>query len=81
MEELSHFIGNKDYALGYLTLADFKLAEASYYFEKMYPDHAKNFEALIRIRKNVESLPAVKDYYQKGGVSGPFLPTYAQLKF
>lgn len=32
MEELNHFIGNKEFAIGYLTLADFKLAEAAYYF-------------------------------------------------
>jgi glutathione S-transferase len=81
LEELSHYIGNKEFALGYLTLADFKLAEASYYFEKMYPDHVKNFEALIRIRKSLEALPAIKSFYDKGGITGPFLPTYAQLKF
>lgn len=81
LDELSHFIGKKDYAIGYLTLVDFKLAEVSYYFEKLYPDHLKDFEALIRIRKNVESLPAVKAYYDKGGIVGPFMPSYAQLKF
>jgi glutathione S-transferase len=37
IQELVHFIGNKDTCIGYLTLADFRLAEASYYFEKLYP--------------------------------------------
>lgn len=53
LEELNHFIGEKEFALGYLTLVDFKIAEASYYFEKLYTDHADSFQKLIRIRKNV----------------------------
>lgn len=81
MEELTHYIGNKEFAIGYLTLADFKLAEASYYFEKMYPELLNKFEVLFKIRKNVESLPEIKTFYDKGGISKPFLPTYAQLKF
>jgi len=32
IEELNKFIGEKEYLMGYLTLADFKIAEASYYF-------------------------------------------------
>jgi hypothetical protein len=32
IEELVHYIGAKDFTIGYLTLADFKIAEASYYF-------------------------------------------------
>jgi len=32
LEELNHFIGNKEFVLGYLTLIDFKIAEVSYYF-------------------------------------------------
>ena len=57
IHELEHYIGNKEFAIGYLTLADFKLAEASYYFEKMYPEHLKKFEGIIKIRKNLEALP------------------------
>jgi hypothetical protein len=36
VEELEHFIGKKDFALGYLTLVDFKLSEVAHYFSKMY---------------------------------------------
>lgn len=54
IEELAHYIGNKDSAIGYLTLADFKIAEASYYFEKLYPDHVKVLEPLIHIRRCLE---------------------------
>ena len=51
--ELNKFIGEKDYLLGYLTLADFKIAEASYYFEKLYTEHADEFKKLIQIRSRV----------------------------
>lgn len=34
---LRDFIGNKDWALGYLTLVDFVLAEMLAYFETLYP--------------------------------------------
>lgn len=57
LEEFNKFVGEKDTVLGYLTFVDFKVAEASYYFEKLYTDHAENFKTMIRIRKNVESLP------------------------
>jgi len=40
---LVKYIGNKDFVIGYLTLADFKIAEAIYYFEKLYPEQAKGF--------------------------------------
>jgi len=43
IEELVKYIGNKNYTIGYLTLADFKIAEATYYFEKLYPEEAKQF--------------------------------------
>lgn len=74
-------MGKQDFTIGYLTIVDFKIAEASYYFEKLYSEHIKNYEFLLRIRKNVEELPAVKKFYENGGIQGPFLPTYAQLKF
>ena len=38
LELLNKFIGNKDFALGYLTLVDFYIAEHSYYFEALYED-------------------------------------------
>lgn len=37
LAKLNQFIGTRNTVLDYLTLADFKLAEASYYFEKLYP--------------------------------------------
>ena len=68
--------------MGYLTLADFKISEASYYFEKLYEDQYNEYKAISNIRKKVESLPEVEQYYkQETAVKGPFMPSYAQLKF
>lgn len=64
-----------------MTLADFRIAEASYYFEKLYPNYYNQYPFFSKIRKAVENLPEVKKYYQKeNAVKGPFLPNYAQLK-
>ncbi len=37
LDEIKKFIGDKEFSLGYLTLADFHLAENLYYFEAIYP--------------------------------------------
>jgi hypothetical protein len=47
---LKKFVGEKKYALGYLTLADFKIAEASYYFEKLYQKQYGDYGFLTRVR-------------------------------
>ena len=36
-EEFEKFYGEKEFALGYLTLADFQITEFSYYVEKIAP--------------------------------------------
>ena len=56
LDQLSNFVGEKDTALDYLTLADFKIAEASYYFEKLYDGEYKDYPFLNRIRKTVNEL-------------------------
>ena len=78
---MNKFIGEKEYLLDYLTLADFKIAEASYYFEKLYEEHGEECKKLIQIRNRIEKLPEIKAWYENGGVKEPFLPSYAQLKF
>lgn len=79
---MKKYVGEKDFVLGYLTLADFRIAEASYYFEKLYEKQIGEYDFIFRIRKGVESLPEVKNYYLKeDSVKGPFLPSYSQLKF
>lgn len=63
-------------------MADFKIAEASYYFEKMFADNVPHLEVLIRIRKNLEVLPEIVQYYKsEHAVHKPFLPEYAKLTF
>lgn len=79
---MKKFVGDKKYILGYLTLADFKIAEASYYFEKLYSKQYGDYKFLTTIRETVENLNEVKNYYKgENSVKGPYLPTYAQLKF
>ena len=69
------FVGEKEWTLGYLTLADFIIAENSYYLEKVYPEEYKSYPALQRIRDNIENLPEIKEYYAKpNAIKGPFLP-------
>jgi len=53
LDHLQGFIGEKEHALEYLTIADFKLCEASYYFEKLYDEQYKNYAFFNRIRKSV----------------------------
>lgn len=61
---------------------DFKLAEASYYFEKMYPTHYERYSFLTKIRNSIEKLPEVKKYYESANaIKGPFLQSYAKLQF
>jgi len=43
LDYIQAFIGNNSWALGYLTLADFEIAESSYYFEALYPEEYLNW--------------------------------------
>ena len=79
---LEAFYGEKEFALGYLTLADFALAEFSYYVEKIAPESFAKHAFLKRVRTAVENLPEIKKYYeQESAVKGPFLPPSAALSF
>ncbi len=72
---MGKFVGEKDFALGYLTFADFLLAEFSHYVEKLYPEEYANLKWLHRIRENFNNLPEIKDYYSKEtAMKGPFVP-------
>ncbi len=82
LNELAKFFGERDHALGYLTLADFHVAEFSHYVEKITPDlYAKN-EFLKRVRTAFENLPEIKAYYEKPtATKGPFVPPTAAIQF
>ncbi len=82
LEEFAKFIGDKSFALGYLTLADFYLAEFSHYVQKVTPDLYAQYPYLGNIRKAVDELPEIKAYYEtETAVKGPFFPPYAAIKF
>lgn len=82
LNDLAAFYGEKEFALGYLTLADFHVAEFSHYVEKITPElYAKN-EFLKRVRTAFESLPEIKGYYESAtATKGPFVPPTAAIQF
>lgn len=65
LEYLRKFIGDKPFALEYLTIVDFIFSEHLYYFEKLYPDEVKNYPFWSRIRHNFNGLPEIQSYYAR----------------
>ncbi len=66
--------------LGYLTLADFVVAEDSHYIERLFPEEYKTFCFLGRIRQEFDRLPEIVKYYeQSNAFKGRFFPEYAAL--
>lgn len=61
------FYGDKDFALGYLTLPDFIFAENAYYIREISEELYNKYPFLDRVRKAVEALPEVKAYYEREG--------------
>ena len=75
LDALKKFVGQKHFALGYLTLADFYLAEHLYMFEFLYPTEKKHYQFWWRIRHSFEELPGIKAYYKRpDAISEPFVP-------
>jgi hypothetical protein len=65
---------------GYLSLADFVVAEDSHYIERLFPEEYKTFSFLGRIREEFERLPEIVSYYeQPSAFKGRFFPEYAAL--
>lgn len=81
LESLRQFVGEKPFAVGYLTLADFYLAEYLYYFETIFAGQEQQYAFWWRIRDNFEQLEGVKAYYSRpDAVSEPFLPPMVPIK-
>jgi hypothetical protein len=60
--------------LSYLTIADFFLAEYSYYIEKLYTAEFVKYTNLISVRDYIMELPKVKEYSSReGAIVTPFL--------
>jgi glutathione S-transferase len=80
LQELDASVGEKPFVLGYLTLADFVVAEDSHYIQRVYPEEYKKLSFLHRIRENFENLPEIKAYYASPiAFKGRFFPVYAAL--
>jgi hypothetical protein len=81
-EDISKFYGHHDFSLGYLTLADFHIAELSYHVEKLAPELYAKLGFLKKVRDGVEGLPEIKAYYAlETAVKGPFVPPTAPVPF
>ena len=79
ISQLVKFLGEKEWVMGYLTLADFKLAEASYYLEGIWPEQTKLYPSLTQLRGRFDDLAFVKGYYERSDATKtPFLPPSAK---
>jgi hypothetical protein len=81
LDELEKFVGKNDFVLGYLSLADFIVAEDSYYIQTVFPEQFNRWSFLQRIRKNFNASPEIAAYYKSAnGFKGDFYPPYAFIK-
>ena len=81
LQQLNAFVGERDFAFGYLTLADFLISEGSHYLERLYPEEYKTLPFLQRIRENFNKLPEIVAYYARpAAFKGRFLVPYAPLQ-
>lgn len=79
--ELDKFVGEKSTVLGYLTIADYNVAEFSHYIQTVFPEGYKTFPFMKRIRDNFDSLPETQAYYKsENAFKGSFYPASALLK-
>lgn len=62
---LQKYYEGKDFALGYLTLPDFELAEFAYYIRTGSKETYESFPFLERVRNAFEQLPEIQEYYTK----------------
>jgi len=80
LEQLNKFVGEKSFVLGYLTLADFVVAEDSHFIERVFPIEYKTYGFLHKIRENFSKVPEIVAYYQKPtAFKGRFYPEYAVI--
>lgn len=81
LDFIKAFVGEKSFALGYLTLVDFVLSERSYFLEEIFPEVRNDYRFLWRIRHNFEQLPGIQAYYQRpDAVAEPFVPPMVPIQ-
>lgn len=74
-------VGKKSFVFGVLTLADFYVAEESYYIEAMFPEKFSSWPFLKTIRNSFNNLPEIVTYYKSSkGFKGDFVPPMATVK-
>ena len=71
----------ENYALGYLTVVDFKLADFVYILVTLFPEESKELKNLQSISRTVYELPQIKKYLQTGvrTIFPPFYKTQLSL--
>lgn len=75
VDAVNNLLGDKDWLLGYITLADFKVAEAINYLEGIWPVHFKEYPKLVALRDRFNHLPEIEAYYKgEHSVKVPYLP-------
>jgi glutathione S-transferase len=80
LNSLAKFIGERNTAFEYLTLADFIISERSYFVEFLFPEQYKSWEFLGRIRDHINGLESTKAYYaRENAIKAPFMPPTAFL--
>lgn len=80
--QINEFYGEKEFAFGYLTLIDFRIAEFANWVEKLYPEEFAKYPVFQRTREAFNNLPEIKEYYSsEKAVKGPFLPSSAKVSF
>lgn len=64
VELVNKFYGEKEYALGYITIADFLFAELSYYVKEVSKELYEKCPSWERVQKAVMNLPEIMGYYE-----------------
>lgn len=81
LELLNKFYTDKHYALEYVTIVDFFLAELSYYIKEISQELYDKTPFLARVATAINGLDEVKQYYAKeGAIKFPFMPASAKVQ-
>ena len=78
---MAKFYGENSFALGYLTLPDFFIAEFSFYVKGLDQGLYESFPFFQRLKEEVSSLPKIKEYYLiPTNANRPFNPPIVNFK-
>ncbi len=80
LARLQKFIGNREWALGYLTLVDFYIGHQADLIISIFPADHVQFPFLYRIRRSFHALPEIKAYYERKDAATKYLPDFLPFK-